>query len=128
VILDSSAMIAVLLMEPGYERLLERLGSTSQIGVGAPTVTEASIVLSHKIGRDAWGLVARFLQECGAVVIPFGEDHARAALDAWSRFGKGRHAAALNYGDCMAYATAQLAGLPLLCVGADFPRTDVPLA
>jgi len=61
------------------------------------------------------------------IVIPFGTDHWTAAHDAFLRFGKGRHPARLNLGDCMTYATAKLAGEPLLCLGNDFAQTDLPL-
>lgn len=60
--------------------------------------------------------------------MPFGEAHCAAAVDAWLQFGKGRHPAALNLGDCLAYAAARVGGQPLLCVGEDFPRTDLELA
>jgi len=62
------------------------------------------------------------------VPIPFGEAHYGSAVEAWLRYGKGRHPAGLNFGDCMAYATARVAGRPLLCTGEDFPRTDLELA
>jgi len=68
------------------------------------------------------------LQEAQVAVVPFGEDHWRAAVDAYIRFGKGRHAAALNFGDCLTYATARLSGLPLLAAGRDFSKTDLELA
>lgn len=64
----------------------------------------------------------------GVVVIPFEPAHAQIATDAWLRFGKGRHSAALNFGDCLAYATARLAGRPLLCKGQDFSKTDLAIA
>lgn len=96
--------------------------------MGAPTVLEAGIVLSARLTMDAHGLLARFLQEIDASVIPFADAHATAAHRAWLRFGKGRHPAALNLGDCATYATASLAGEPLLCTGEDFARTDLILA
>jgi len=61
-------------------------------------------------------------------VVPFSEEHAREAAEAFARFGKGRHRAALNFGGCMSYAMAKLAGQPLLCTGADFAKTDLKLA
>jgi ribonuclease VapC len=66
--------------------------------------------------------------ETEPTIIPFGEAHWRSAVDAYLRYGKGRHRAALNFGDCMAYAVAKLAQQPLLCAGADFAKTDLPLA
>ncbi len=127
-ILDSSALIAVLLREPGHESLVERLGAARLAGVGAPTLVETGIVLTAKIGPRARSLLSHFAEEAGLMVIPFGEDHWRTAVEAYARFGRGRHPAALNYGDCMSYATARLAGQPLLCVGGDFAQTDIELA
>jgi ribonuclease VapC len=128
VILDSSAIVAVLLREPGHEALLERLARSTRPGIGAPTLSECGIVLSSRLGALGKTLLGRFLQEASVTVIPFGADHWSAAVDAYLRFGKGRHPAALNFGDCMTYATARLADAPLLCVGDDFPRTDLQLA
>ena len=73
-------------------------------------------------------MLSEFLQEFEVSLVPFGEDHWREAASAFKRFGKGRHPASLNLGDCMAYATAKVAGLPLLFVGNDFPKTDLDLA
>ena len=61
-------------------------------------------------------------------MVPFGELHFGAAVEAWLRFGKGRHPAALNFGDCMSYAVAKVANTPLLFVGEDFPQTDIEIA
>ena len=127
-ILDSSAVAAVFFQEPGYEVLLSKLYQAPTLAIGAPTLAEATIVLSARLGRDARGLVARFLQEAGVDVLPFTEAHFGSAVDAWLRFGKGRHTAALNFGDCLAYATARLASQPLLATGEDFPQTDLPMA
>jgi uncharacterized protein with PIN domain len=66
--------------------------------------------------------------ETEIVIVPFGEAHARAAVDAYLRFGKGRHRAGLNFGDCLTYAVARLAGEPLLCTGPEFRRTDLQIA
>lgn len=126
-ILDTSAIVAVILQEPDYESLLERIAGAATVAVGAPTLAEAALVLSSRLGRDARGVLARFLQEGAIAVIPFTESHFGVAVDAWLRYGKGRHRAGLNFGDCLAYATAVVAGQPLLCVGEDFGRTDVML-
>jgi ribonuclease VapC len=128
VILDSSAIVAIALREPRFEALLRKVSDAPNVAVGAPTLSEAAIVLSARLERDARGLLARFLQEGSIATIPFGEAHFSVAVEAWLRFGKGRHPAALNFGDCLAYAAAALAGEPLLCVGEDFPQTDIALA
>jgi ribonuclease VapC len=125
VIVDTSAVVAILLREPGYGELLLRLSRARQPGIGAPTLVEAGIVLSARLKLDARGLLARFAQEAGLAVVPFGEAHHAAAIGAWLRFGKGRHPAGLNLGDCNSYAVASVAGEPLLYVGDDFAQTDI---
>lgn len=124
-ILDSSAIVAILLREPDFEPLLDVVCTTDELGVGVPTLVETGIVLSARIGHDARGMLSRFVVEAGIATIPFGDAHWSAAIDAWLRYGKGRHSAALNYGDCLAYATARVAGKLLLCVGNDFAQTDL---
>jgi len=127
-ILDSSAIVAIVLREPGFEELVRKIGGAETIGVGAPTLAEAGIVLTARLERDSHGLLQGLLREWEAVTVAFGEEHWREALSAYSRFGRGRHRARLNFGDCMSYAVARLAGEPLLCRGDDFPRTDLELA
>lgn len=127
-ILDSSAIVALLLREQGYEVLAQKLASASQVAVGAPTLVETTIVLSARTGRDMRGLVARFLQEANVTVLPFTEAHFSAAVEAWLHFGKGRHAASLNFGDCLSFAVAKVSESPLLCLGDDFVQTGIPLA
>ena len=124
-ILDSSAIVAVMLAEPGYQTILARMGDAELLAAGAPTVVETAIVLSARLGRDAGPELDAFLREADVEVIPFTADHYRVAVDAFLRFGKGRHPAGLNFGDCLAYAVATLAGMPLLFVGGDFSRTDL---
>jgi len=128
VILDSSVIIAITLREPGYEGLVEKMRSADTLGIGSPTLTEAGMVLSARLGTEPQALLDRFLRDFGVVTVPFGDQHWREALEAFRRFGKGRHAAALNFGDCLSYAVARLADHPLLFVGDDFPRTDIKVA
>ena len=127
-ILDSSAIIAILVEEPGWEVLFGRLTDASFRGVGAPTLVETGIVLSSKLDGSSIGLLSRFAGELEIATVHFGEDHWREALDAFHRFGKGRHPARLNLGECMTYAVAKLSGEPLLCMGDDFPQTDLVIA
>lgn len=127
-ILDSSAIVAIFFKEPGYEALLQKLESADQIGLGAPTLVECAIVLAARLGRDSRGMLARFIEEAQITVVPFTDRHFGAAVTAWIKYGKGRHPAALNFGDCLAYATARQARMPLLCVGEDFLQTDLILA
>jgi ribonuclease VapC len=128
VILDSSALVAIIFREDGHERLLGALDGAVEAAIGAPTLVETTIVVSARMGRDARGLVSSFLREGGIAVLPLTEDHAAAAIEAWCRYGKGRHPASLNFGDCMAYAVARITGRPLLCSGRDFEKTDLVLA
>lgn len=127
-IIDSSAIVAILLKEDGHERLQERIVQASEVGVGAATVVETGIVLVARMGVRGKTLLARFLQEGGIEVVPMTQDHWWIAVDAYERFGKRRHPAGLNFGDCLTYATASVAGEPLLCIGDDFPETDLALA
>ncbi|HKI06340.1 MAG TPA: type II toxin-antitoxin system VapC family toxin [Thermoanaerobaculia bacterium] len=127
-ILDSSAIVAILVEEPGAEELLSKLQATGPVGVGTPTLVESHLVLAGRLQTNPAPYLESFLLALDAVVLPFSDVHWYAAADAFLRFGKGRHPAALNFGDCMAYATAKIAAQPLLCVGNDFPRTDLELA
>jgi ribonuclease VapC len=128
VILDTSALVAMLLREEGWETLRSAVADEEIVGIGAPSLLETVLVISGRAGRDRSEDVERFIRDLGIVVIPFEEDHARAAANAFARFGKGRHPAALNFGDCMSYAVAKLAAQPLLCTGRDFAKTDLKLA
>jgi len=127
-ILDTSVLVAIVFREPGFEALVERLATASGLAAGAPTLAETGIVLSARLRRNARGLLERLLQEFRIESVPFTEEHWRAAHDAYLRYGKGRHRARLNFGDCLTYATAKLAGEPLLFTGSDFAETDIAVA
>ena len=127
-IVDTSAVMAIFFQEPGYEEITRKLIQANDAGIGTPTLVECGIVLTARMGRDSRGMLSRFLEEIGIITIPFTEPHYRAAVNAWIKYGKGRHRAMLNPGDCLTYATAKLAGMPLLCVGNDFIHTDLQLA
>jgi ribonuclease VapC len=127
-ILDSSAVVAILFQEPGYEVVLDKLVTAVEVGMGAPTLVECAMVLSARLNQDARGLLARFVEEANVTIVPFTDAHYGTAMSAWLKYGKGRHPAALNFGDCLAYAVSRLAAMPLLCVGEDFPQTDLSLA
>ena len=127
-IVDTSAIVAIIFKEPGHETWREKIADTAVIGIGAPTLVECGIVLSARLNQDARGLLGRFLYDANIVTIPFSEDHFGVAIGAWLKYGKGRHAAGLNFGDCLTYAVAKLANMPLLFVGEDFSKTDLQLA
>jgi ribonuclease VapC len=127
-VLDSSAIIAIELKEPGFERLIDRIGEAKAVIIGVPTMFETVMVLSRRRGQDARPWLRGFLRSARAEAVTFTEEHLDAAIDAFLRFGKDRHRAALNFGDCMAYAVAAVAGMPLLYTGNDFAQTDIPAA
>jgi ribonuclease VapC len=127
-ILDSSAIVAVILAEPGHELLGRRIEDELDIGVGTPTLLETAMVLSGRTRADQRATLELFLRRIGADELHFTPDHWRAAHAAFWTFGKGRHAAGLNFGDCCSYAVAKVEGRPLLCKGNDFAKTDLELA
>ena len=124
-IVDTSVLLAIVFREEGYERLVNELASADAVAAGTPTLAETGIVLSARLNAAADGMLERLLDEFGIQEIPFGEIHWREAVDAFRRYGRGRHRAALNFGDCMTYATARLAGESLAFIGDDFTHTDL---
>lgn len=127
-ILDSSAILAIVWREPGYEKLVAKLSKSGHLAIGAPTLAETAIVLEARIEADARAILDRFCQDFEVATISFGQSHWREALRAFHRYGKGRHPAALNFGDCLTYAVARLADRPLVAIGQDFSKTDLELA
>ena len=126
VVLDTSAVMALLQGEKEADRILAALADAEVRRVSAATVVEAGLVLQARYGDHGERELDLFLQRAEVEVIPFSEEHATAARQAFRRFGKGRHPAALNFGDCFAYALAVVLDHPLLFVGTDFSATDVP--
>jgi ribonuclease VapC len=124
-ILDASAIIAIIVAEPQREELIQRIAEAPVIAVGAPTLVEAALVLSARLRGDPRPLLTPFLREAEVEIIPFTSDHYELALDAFQRYGKGRHPAGLNFGDCLTYAVAKMSGFPLLFTGSDFSQTDL---
>ena len=124
-VLDSSALIAIIMAEPGCDDLLAKIRAAAPVGIGAPTVVETTMVLSRRLDGDPAPLLTELLAEMDVEVIPFTQEHGRVALNAFMRFGKGRHPAALNFGDCLVYAVASIAHRPLLYVGSDYAQTDL---
>lgn len=127
-IVDSSALIALIQRENRALRIAEVMSTESSCRIGAPTWTETAIVLTQRYGPVGRTILERVRQEFAVAVIDYTADHAAIALDAFSRFGKGRHKAALNFGDCMTYAMARHSTDSLLAVGDDFPHTDLVFA
>ena len=125
-ILDSSAIVAVVLREPGYKDLLTKIAAAEKIAVGAATAAEAAIVLSAKSGTDGRLLISQILRSFDVELVPFDEAQYFTAVGAYQKFGKGRHKANLNFGDCLSYALARERSETLLYVGSDFSKTDLP--
>jgi ribonuclease VapC len=124
-ILDSSAVVAIARHESGFRELAEAIAGAPSVAISAGTWFELSIVLAASDLPDVDGFLGRFREQANLEITPFTAEHSAAALAAWRRFGKGNHPARLNFGDCISYATAKLAGESLLFVGDDFAQTDV---
>jgi ribonuclease VapC len=125
VVLDTSAIMAILTREPSADRLVRAVEADRTRLVSAATVVETSLVLLGRYGEAGDVQLDRLLRGIGAEVVPVGEEQVTLARDAALRFGPGRHPAALDFGDCFSYALAVARGQPLLFVGDDFAKTDV---
>jgi ribonuclease VapC len=128
VVLDSSAIIALLFAEPEATAIAVKLRTATDISVSAAILLEIHIVLLNNGDQDPHQTISSFLTLHGVQVVPFSYQHYSGAANAYANFGKRRHKAGLNYGDCMTYATAKLAGELLLFVGNDFGQTDIGAA
>jgi ribonuclease VapC len=113
--------------EPRARAISQKIQDANFTIVGTPTLVETGIVLSRK-GRDPHDDLDHFLAASRTTVVSFTHEHTRKSLEAFLKYGKGRHPAALNFGDCMSYAVARIARVPLLFTGNDFSQTDIPAA
>lgn len=125
---DSSALLAILLEEPEKVAFAEAILMADGARIGASNYFEVSIVAESRQGRSGCRELDRLASSLGLQIVPFDASHMEEAREAYRRFGKGRHRAALNFGDCCAYAIAKTLGLPLLFKGNDFPLTDIKAA
>jgi ribonuclease VapC len=125
---DTSAIVAILRDEEDAGQIRAKLAATDGALISAASVLEVQIVLAgiRKLAR--WTEAEDLFRVYGIVVHPFDEAQSDVARDAALKFGKGRHKAALNFGDCFAYALAKSEGIALLCKGDDFKLTDIALA
>jgi ribonuclease VapC len=126
VIVDTSAIIAVLRREDDAEPIARALAAAPRVAVSAGTLVEIGIVAEGRGGAKAREAAEELLER--AEVVPVSPRQAMLAVAGWRRFGKGRHPAGLNFGDCFAYALAMERGEPLLFKGEDFAQTDVKRA
>ena len=127
-VLDTSALIAILSGEPEQEAFIHAIERADVRLLSAATLLEASIVIEARYGAAGAHHLDRLLERADVEIVPVDGEQASAARSAWQRFGKGRHPAALNFGDCFPYALAVTRGEPLLFKGNDFSQTDVSVA
>jgi ribonuclease VapC len=125
VVVDTSAVVAILQSETGHEVLLAHLAQATRRLMSTATRVELGIVVEARYGTPGRELTDRFLRDASIELVPVDAESADRALSAWRRYGKGRHPAALNLGDCFSYALAEETGLPLVCTGNDFTATDL---
>ncbi len=126
-IVDTSALIAIMRHEPERDRFLEALRH-GNLRMSAVTLFELGIVVDGAGVEEASARLDRWVETLGIEVVAVDADRARAARAAYAKFGKGRHPARLNFGDCFAYALAKETAEPLLYKGEDFAQTDVEAA
>jgi ribonuclease VapC len=127
-VIDSSALIAVVRREPETERFLRIMHQAFPLRVSASTVVEASVVMLSRFGEAGLADLESLLTETSVEIVPLTSVQAKLAIDAFRRYGKGRHPAGLNFGDCFSYALAKATGEPLLFKGDDFSQTDIKRA
>jgi ribonuclease VapC len=128
-IVDTSALVAILRNEPEARRLVEALENASIAQIIAPSVLELCMVMLNTTAPEGLSRIRRMLHDLGIVTIPFTAEMADVAVQSFLLFGKGRgHKAQLNFGDCMAYAASKVEAMPLLFKGEDFAHTDVERA
>jgi len=125
VILDASAVLAIVFGEPGFEVFAQVIAEAPSCSISAATLVEVTIVGESRGGDQAIRLSEGIFRDAEVSVEPVTEEQAYIACRAYSNFGKGRHPAGLNFGDCFSYALAKVTGEPLLFRGDDFRKTDV---
>lgn len=124
-VVDTSALVAILLLEPEAERFTKAIADARPRLISAANLFEAGIVIEGRLGFEAGGDLDEFVADVDLEIEPVTAAQVRLARQAYRTYGKGHHPAGLNFGDCFAYALAKTTGLPLLFKGADFAQTDV---
>ena len=122
-VIDTSALVAILQGEPERDRMLAALTKAERLLVSAVSVLETAIVLEGRFGAEAGSDFDLFVYEARLEIAPFDSRQSAAALSAWRKYGKGRHSAKLNLGDCCVYGLSKASGEPILCKGDDFAQT-----
>jgi ribonuclease VapC len=124
-VIDTSAIVAIALNEPEAPAFEQRIADDPVRLISAATVLEAAMVLETRLGEPGGSELDLWLHKVGVDIVAVEPEHADQARRAWRRYGKGRHPAGLNFGDCFSYALAAMTGEPLLFKGDDFARTDL---
>ena len=124
-VMDTSALVAVLQAEPERESMLEALARAPRRLISAVSVVEAGMVLEGRFGPEARVDLELFVFDARLEIVPFDSLQAEVALRAWRVYGKGRHPAQLNMGDCCVYGLAKVTGERVLAKSGDFPLTDI---
>ena len=127
-IVDTSAIVAILFGEPEAERFGRAISQAPHCRMSVANLVETGIVVEGRAGEANGRDLDLFLESAGIVLEPVTPDHAQRARRAWRRFGKGNHPAGLNFGDCFAYALAEATREPLLFKGEDCALTDIDAA
>lgn len=127
-ILDTSAMVAILYREPEAADFARLIHDAELCRISVASYVELSMVIENQLGPEGMRQTEAFFRRAGVVIEPVTLDHGEIARQAFLDFGKGRHKAGLNFGDCFSYALAKATGEPLLFKGTDFSQTDIKAA
>jgi ribonuclease VapC len=127
-VIDSSALLAIILEEPDASIYASAILNNARRTLSAASLVETSMVAMRLRTPDPIALLDNLIDRFEIIIVPFDHEQALLAREAFRRFGKGRHKASLNFGDCLAYALARQTGEPLLYKGSDFSQTDIPSA
>lgn len=125
IVLDSSAVLGVLFQEQAAQRLVDAMEGATSLVMSAANVLECTLRLAPRAGLDETAKLDAMLRLYEVEIRTVDLTQLRVAREAFLSFGKGRHPAGLNFGDCFAYALARTLDAPLLFIGDDFPRTDI---
>ena len=126
-VIDTSAILAIFQRESERRRFIEAIKPADSNRMAVANFVESSFVLESRYGAEGLSDLDKFVSRAAMELIAVDREQGQLARSAYSRFGKGRHRAGLNYGDCFSYAAAIDLGEPLLCKGDDFIHTDVPI-
>jgi ribonuclease VapC len=126
-VVDTSALLAILFQEEDAQHYADAIAGAESVLISAGTLIEAGIVLDRKLGPGTVRDLSTLIERASIEVVPVDAEQARIAIEAYRHYGKGNHAAGLNFGDCFAYALAQVTGAPLLFKGDDFSKTDITI-